>query len=148
MGRKIVGVDMGGTKIHTALICGKSIISEYIIDSPSKESEKKVVDRLIESIEMVFHPDCEGIGVGVPSIVDPKKGIVYDVFSIPSWKEVYLKEILENHFKVPVHVNNDSNCFVLGEKFFGKGEAYSNFVGITLGTGLGSGVIIDNKLLS
>lgn len=137
---------MGGTKIHTCLISGKKIISEHTIDTPSKESEQVVIDQLIGAIEAVFQNDCQGIGIGVPSVVDSKKGIVYDVVAIQSWKEVHLKEILEGHFKIPVFINNDSNCFALGEKFFGKGIAHSNFVGITIGTGLGSGIIIENKL--
>jgi glucokinase len=144
--RKIIGVDMGGTKIHASLISGREIVSEYIIDTPAKESEKIVIERLIEAVEKVFQPGCEGIGIGVPSVVDWKKGIVYDVVAIPSWKEVHLKEILENHFKIPVYINNDSNCFALGEKFFGKGIDFENFVGVTIGTGLGSGIIIKNKL--
>lgn len=144
--RKIIGVDMGGTKIHTSLILGKEIISECILDTPAKESEKVVLDQLIRAIEQVYQPGSEGIGIGVPSVVDWKKGIVYDVVSIPSWKEVPVKEILENHFKIPVYVNNDSNCFALGENFFGKGIESKNFVGVTIGTGLGSGIIIENKL--
>ena len=144
--RKIIGVDMGGTKIHAGLILGKEIISECILETPAKESEKLVIDRLIEAIKKVYQSDCEGIGIGVPSVVDWKKGIVYDVVAIPSWKEVHLKELLENHFKIPVYVNNDSNCFALGEKVFGKGINASNFVGVTIGTGLGSGIIIENKL--
>jgi glucokinase len=144
--RKIIGVDMGGTKIHAALISGTEIISECTLDTPAKESEKAVIDRLIEAIQAVLQSDCEGIGIGVPSVVDAKKGIVYNVVAIQSWKEVHLKEILENHFKIPVYINNDSNCFALGEKFFGKGIDAANFVGVTIGTGLGSGIIIDNKL--
>jgi len=144
--RKIIGVDMGGTKIHTSLILGNEIISECILDTPAKESEKVVLDRLIRTIEQVYQPGCEGIGIGVPSVVDWKEGIVYDVVAIPSWKEVHVKEIVENHFKIPVYVNNDSNCFALGEKFFGKGIDSANFVGVTIGTGLGSGIIIENKL--
>ncbi len=144
--RKIIGVDMGGTKIHSSLILGKEIISECILDTPAKESEKVVLDRLIKAIEQVYQPGCEGIGIGVPSVVDWKEGIVYDVVSIPSWKEVHVKKILEDHFKIPVYVNNDSNCFALGENFFGKGIDAANFVGVTVGTGLGSGIIIENKL--
>lgn len=144
--RKIIGVDMGGTKIHSSLILGKEIISECILDTPAKESEKVVLDRLIKAIEQVYQPGCEGIGIGVPSVVDWKEGIVYDVVSIPSWKEVHVKKILEDHFKIPVYVNNDSNCFALGENFFGKGIDSANFVGVTIGTGLGSGIIIENKL--
>ncbi|RKR09805.1 glucokinase [Flavobacterium sp. 90] len=144
--RKIIGVDMGGTKIHTSLILGKEIIFECILDTPAKESEKVVLDRLIKAIEQVYQPGCEGIGIGVPSVVDWKEGIVYDVVAIPSWKEVHVKKILEDHFKIPVYVNNDSNCFALGENFFGKGIDAANFVGVTIGTGLGSGIIIENKL--
>lgn len=144
--RKIIGVDMGGTKIHTSLILGKEIISECIVETPAKESEKVVLDRLIKAIEEVYEPGCEGIGIGVPSVVDWKQGIVYDVVAIPSWKEVHVKKILEDHFKIPVYVNNDSNCFALGENFFGKGMDSANFVGVTIGTGLGSGIIIENKL--
>ena len=144
--RKIIGVDMGGTKIHTSLILGKEIISECVVDTPAKESEKVVLDRLIHAIEQVYQPGCEGIGIGVPSVVDWKEGIVYDVVAIPSWKEVHVKKILEEHFKIPVYVNNDSNCFALGENFFGKGTDSANFVAVTIGTGLGSGIIIENKL--
>ncbi|MBX9806493.1 MAG: ROK family protein [Flavobacteriaceae bacterium] len=144
--RKVIGVDMGGTKIHASLISGKEIVAECTVDTPAKDSEKAVIDRLIEAIETVFQSDCEGIGIGVPSVVDSEKGIVYDVVAILSWKEVHLKEILENHFKIPVFINNDSNCFALGENFFGKGINASSFVGVTIGTGLGSGIIIENKL--
>ncbi|MFN8256109.1 MAG: ROK family protein [Bacteroidales bacterium] len=143
---KIIGVDMGGTKIHAGLVAGDKLVAENTMDTLAHEAEQVVVNRVIETIEKVFEPGCEGIGIGVPSLVDAKRGIAYDVTFIPSWKEVHLKEILEKHFKVPVFVNNDSNCFALGEKFFGKGRNFSNFLAVTVGTGLGSGVIIENKL--
>jgi glucokinase len=79
-------------------------------------------------------------------LVDEENGIVYNVQNIPSWKEVHLKRHLESHFSIPVNISNDANCFVQGEKYFGRGEKYKNFVGITLGTGLGTGIIINNKL--
>lgn len=148
MSSKIIGVDMGGTKIHAAAILTGEITSECILNTPSKDSEIAVLNRLIEAIEKVYSSDCEGIGIGVPSVVDAQNGIVYDVTNIPSWKEVHLKEILEQHFKIPVYINNDSNCFALGESFFGKGKGYPNFVAITLGTGLGAGIIIEHKLYS
>lgn len=77
------------------------------------------------------------IGIGVPSVVDREKGIVYNVVNIPHWEEVHLKEILEACFSVPVYVDNDANCFALGERIFGEGKTVDNFVGLTLGTGLG-----------
>ena len=66
--------------------------------------------------------EVAGIGVGVPSLVDVDRGIVYAVQNIPSWKEVHLKNALEDVFHVPVHVNNDANCFAVGECHFGKGR--------------------------
>lgn len=148
MNHKVIGVDMGGTKIRAGLLSGTRLIKESTKETPAKKSEKVVIDCLIQTIEKVIDPDSIGIGIGVPGLVDAKKGIVYDVTFIPSWKEVHLKEILENYFKIPVFVNNDSNCFALGEKFFGKGIHCSNFVAVTLGTGLGSGIIIENRLYS
>ena len=75
----------------------------------------------------------------MPGIIEVDRGIVYDIVNIPSWKEVFLKDKLEVHFKYPVYVNNDTNCFALGEKYFGKARGYQNVMGITLGTGFGAG---------
>ncbi len=71
-------------------------------------------------IRNMMNEQVDGIGIGVPSIVDPEKGIVYNVANISSWKEIHLKEILENEFKVAVAINNDSNCFTLGESYTAK----------------------------
>jgi len=99
-------------------------------------------------IERVFTEDVAGIGVGVPSVVDVDKGIVYDVQNIPSWKEVPVRQVLEERFGRPVYVNNDANCFAAGEKYFGKGKPYRHLAGVTVGTGLGTGLIIDGRLFS
>ena len=92
--------------------------------------------------------DVTGIGVGVPSVVDTEKGIVYGVQNIPSWQEVYLKEFLENKYNLPTYVNNDANCFAAGEKYFGKAKEYENAVGLIIGTGLGAGLILNDRLYS
>ncbi len=78
--------------------------------------------------------------------MDIDKGIVYDVQNIPSWKEVALKKLMEERYHVPVSINNDSNCFALGEKYFGKGRNFHSMIGLTIGTGLGGGIIINDKL--
>lgn len=113
---------------------------------PAQSDEQTVLGVIKARIGDLLTPDVEMIGIGVPSVVDAARGIVYDVTNIPSWKEVHLKEILEGEFHVPVFVDNDVNCFVLGEKYFGDGLPYDDFVGITLGTGVGAGIIIDGKL--
>jgi glucokinase len=77
-----------------------------------------------------------------------KEQRVIDVVNIPSWDSVPLSEIISDYFNKPVYVNNDANCFALGEKYFGKGKPWSNFVGLTIGTGMGAGIIINGRLYS
>ena len=97
-------------------------------------------------ISKMMTPQTRGIGVGVPSVLDSETGVVYNVANIPSWIEVPLKDILESEFNVPVYINNDSNCFTLGEKKFGEGRPFKHLVGVTLGTGVGAGIIINDHL--
>jgi glucokinase len=142
----VVGVDIGGTKIQAARIKGNDIEDSKRRLVSAKGTEKEVIQEVIKTIEDVFDASVSGIGVGVPSIVDVAKGIVYDVHNIPSWKEVHLKEILETRFNVPVYINNDANCFAVGEKHFGKGKAHENMIGLIVGTGMAGGIIIQNQL--
>jgi glucokinase len=111
-------------------------------------SEQQVVEEVVGAVAQVFDTGVAGIGVGVPSVVDVEKGIVYDVQNIPSWKEVPVKVILERRFHRPVYVNNDANCFAVGEKYFGKGLRYRHLVGLIIGTGLGAGIILNGRLYS
>ncbi|MCK5774693.1 MAG: ROK family protein [Bacteroidales bacterium] len=143
---KLIGVDIGGTKIKAGLIIDNEIVDVHEIKTPSDKDKEKVLKSISECIAQIMTPEVEGIGIGVPGMVDIKNGIVKYVNNIPSWKEVGLKDYLENIFNIPVLVNNDANCFVAGEKYFGKAQQLKNIVGITLGTGLGGGLIINDTL--
>ena len=144
---KIIGIDLGGTKISAAVVEADKIIelAEEVTDKKGGiatiEQIKRIIGELIKK-----HKTIKAIGIGVPAMVDAVKGIVYDVTNIPDWKEVPLVKILKQSFKQPVYINNDANCFALGEKYFGKAKKSQNFVALTIGTGLGAGVVIDNKL--
>ncbi len=144
--KTIIGVDLGGTKIQVGRIKQNKIEREFYRPISADEEEEIVLAEVIEAIEQVYSKDVDSIGVGVPGVVNVERGIVYDIVNIPSWKEVFLKDRLEDRFDCPVYVNNDANCFALGEKYFGKARGYQNVVGITLGTGLGAGIIIHNHL--
>lgn len=109
---------------------------------------QKILIVISNLLAEIFNKKVEAIGIGVPSVVDRKKGIVYNVSNIPAWEEVYLKRYIENIFEVPVFLDNDANCFAMAEKIYGKGKNYNNFVGITLGTGLGGGIIQRGSLMS
>jgi glucokinase len=145
----VIGVDLGGTNIRAGKVLDGLILNEAsCLVFEKGEGKTEVVDSIISVIEQVFDKDIKGIGMGIPSLLDRELGIVYDVTNIPSWDKVALKSILENHFKVPVYLDNDANCFALGERYFGKGRKIDDFVGLTLGTGLGSGIINKGKILS
>jgi glucokinase len=143
---EIIGVDIGGTKISVARIHNKQIIQEYSCPTPSEEIKEMVVNVVGDAIQQVFSTKISGIGIGVPGLVDLETNEVLDVVNIPSWDRVPLKQLLEDRFQKPVFVNNDANCFAVGERYFGKGQDFKNFVGITLGTGLGAGIIINSHL--
>ncbi|WP_338157373.1 ROK family protein [Bacteroides graminisolvens] len=144
----VVGVDLGGTNIRAGRVKEgriEKIIEVLTPDNP--QTAQETIDKLINTIQAAFTEDIQAIGIGVPSVVDRKKGIVYNVVNIPHWDEIPLKEILEKHFAVPVCVDNDANCFALGERCYGAGMDFENFVGLTLGTGLGGGIIQQGNLL-
>ncbi len=146
--KPIIGVDMGGTKVSAGRVENGRLAERVSAPVDARASEQDVLEVLARTIARVLTPEVVGIGVGVPSVVDVEQGIVYDVVNIPSWKEVPVGPVLAARFERPVYVNNDANCFAAGEKHFGKGKPYRHFVGVTLGTGLGTGLIIDGRLYS
>lgn len=144
----IVGVDLGGTNIRAGLVEGGVVTSINQALLTEKDSLEKTIAQLISIIAPLIQPGVKGIGIGVPSVVDIENGIVFDVVNIPSWQRVELKKILETEFNIPVSINNDVNCFALGEHRYGQAKVFSSFVALALGTGLGAGVIINNTLYS
>ena len=143
-GKEFIGVDIGGTKCSMGRIKNGFITSKSYQEISRSASKHETLNMITKQLDKLLTPDVKGIGV--PGIVDPKTGIIYDIQNIPAWKEVSLGEYLKNRYELPVCINNDANCFTLGEKAFGKGRNFENFVGLSIGTGLGMGVIIDNKL--
>jgi glucokinase len=131
------------------LVEGNRILSNKSLKIPQDTaSEWDVINVIIDSIkEQLGEHKVEGIGIGVPSIVDREKGIIHEVQNIPSWKEVPLADILIKQFGIPVFIDNDANCFAYGEFKFGIGKGYKHLVGLTLGTGMGSGIITNRHLM-
>ncbi len=144
----IIGVDLGGTKVSVGAVTEGEVSRVVRRDVPSQEAADVVLEEIMEAIDELFDPSVVGIGCGVPSVVDVEHGIVFDVENIPSWKELHLKAALEDRFGVPASVNNDANAFAVGEHVFGSGREFANMVGLTLGTGMGTGVIINGRLYS
>jgi glucokinase len=143
---KVIGLDLGASNIRGGLIHGHHISQIHSRRIQSAGTVEEVLEDIYAIIDLLIDKEVAAIGIGVPSVVDVEQGIVYDVQYIPSWKEVHLKSILEERYRVPVFVNNDANCFVLGEYYFGKGAGIENLVGLAIGTGLGAGIIINHRL--
>jgi glucokinase len=143
-----IGVDLGGTNVRAALVDHDHMIRLKEKSIRSQGTEKEVFEDLCTVIDAVFDNQVKGIGIGVPSLVNPDNGVIFDTTNIPSWKKVPLKKWLEKKYKKPVTIDNDANCFALGEKHFGAGKSCENFVGLITGTGLGAGIISNGKLHS
>lgn len=144
--KTVIGVDLGGTNVRAGRIVGEKMVARRARAISAHGPRELVLQEIRETIAAVLDGQVSAIGIGVPSLVDVEKGIVYAVGNIPAWKEVPLKKNLEQSFGIPVHVNNDANCFALGESHFGAGRGFHHLVGMVLGTGLGAGIIIDGKL--
>lgn len=141
-----IGVDLGGTNVRVGLVDNGILVRQRSMALEQKDSLQATLAQLIALIQPFADDSVNSIGIGVPSVVDIDRGIVYNVANIPSWEEVALRDILEKEFDLPVFVNNDVNCFILGEHQFGLAKGYRSAVGMSIGTGLGSGIIIDNQL--
>lgn len=145
----ILGVDLGGTNLCVGLVDNDTVIKTVSVPSfaPSATMEE-TLEYLAEQISGLMSHDVTKIGIGVPSVVDLDKGIVYDAANIPSWKEVHLKGFLESRFGVPVNVNNDANCYAMGAYGTYPADAKpESLVTITLGTGIGIGVVDHGRLI-
>jgi len=143
-----LGIDIGGTTINLGLVDGAQVVKKLQI--PSFPKTATLDDTLIylgDQIERFLVPGVKQIGIGVPSLTDPVKGIVYNAANIPSWDVVPLKETLEARFDIPVFVNNDANCYALGAAVK-VAKNLPTVVTVTLGTGTGVGIVIDGKLFS
>ncbi|WP_161888921.1 ROK family protein [Pontibacter russatus] len=144
--QKIICIDMGATKVHIGVVQDGVLLTEVRLPTSAHASQEQVLAEIAAGIAPLLDAQVAGIGIGVPGLVDDVAGCVYDVVNIPSWQEVPLRQYLEDRFHIPVYLTNDANTFVLGEKMYGKAKPYKNVVGITLGTGMGAGIIINNSL--
>ena len=146
--RNVIGIDLGGTSVKLGRIENNKIIESIEQNTPETDDQMEVVDLIISMIKKIRNKDTVAIGIGVPSVVDRENGIVYDTQNIPSWKKVHLKSYLADSLHLPIFIDNDANCFAIGENIYGSATEFENFVGITLGTGLGGGIVQNSKLLS
>jgi glucokinase len=144
----VIGADLGGTNFRAGLVSNGALVKTACAEIDGGAPLENVLSELYRLLDEISSPGLEGIGVGCPSLVDLAGGIVHDTTNIPSWQEVPLRSLLEKRYQVPVRLDNDANCFAVGEKYFGKAKNFSSAVGLILGTGVGAGLILNNRLYS
>lgn len=142
----IVGVDVGGTSICVGLIVGDEMIDYCEAPTNPARDAAEILNTVVLLISKVITPNTIGIGVGVPGLIDVNNGLIYNINNIPSWRNFPIQNELMKVYNIPVFVNNDANCFALGEYIFGQGMGCDSIVAITLGTGVGAGIVVNKHL--
>jgi glucokinase len=146
----VLGIDWGGTfiKIGLVKINGKVNLLKKLVYASERLKEKETfISKLISLIEEFKDYKIKGIGIGAPGIIDTRKGFIYYLPNVKGWENFPLKEMLEGRLKIPVFVDNDANLFALGEAKLGVGKEKKRIIFLTLGTGLGSSIIWEGKIL-
>lgn len=151
---KRIGIDVGGTNVKIALVDenGKIIYSNSV-PTYAKMGYEYTVNNIKQAIKDLMKETntdsttIEGIGFDFPGQVDYKTGIVKLAPNIPGWVNVPIAQMIEDEFHIPTRIDNDVRCAALGEMKYGAGQGCENFICITVGTGIGSGLVINGKLV-
>ena len=146
-----VGIDLGGTKISTALVSkeGRILERDSRLTAPL-EGRDAVIARMVDAARRVMRKAAPGqvaaIGVGAPGPMDAASGVLTAPPNLPGWVNVPLKELIEAKLGIKAYLENDANAAALGEFYYGAGKGVHNMVYITASTGIGGGLILDDRL--
>jgi len=155
--RFLVGVDLGGTNIVAAAVTedGSEVVAVRSEPTRADQGADAVVDRIVRMIDTVIaetiaqtgvkRSDVLGIGVGAPGPLDRKRGIVVTTPNL-GWTNFPLRDVISTATKLPVRIDNDANCATLGEWWLGAARGAQNVIGLTIGTGIGGGIILNGRL--
>ena len=149
-----IGVDVGGTNVKVALVdTTGSIVFTDTVPTRAEMGYEYTISNMIKAIQDVIREsktdmkDIKGIGFGFPGQIDCDNGIVRLAPNIPGWVNIPIADIVSKEFGVPVKVDNDVRCAALAELNYGAGKGATNMICITVGTGIGSGLIVNGKLV-
>ena len=149
----VVGVDLGGTQLRTAVLRGATLLSRVALLTGTNPTPERIMPRLFAAIHealdaaQVSLAQVAGIGIAAPGPLDCNTGIVYSPPNMPGWNDVPLRDIFSEQFHVPIYVENDANAAGLGEYMFGAGRGCTDMVYMTISTGIGGGVISNGKII-
>jgi glucokinase len=154
MEKLVLAIDLGGTKTKVGLVTLSGRVSHrtYLSTRSYAHSKAALIVALVESCNKLLQDynvsknSICGIGIGLPGPIDYAKGVVNFLPNIPHWERVPLKEIIQKKLKVPTFIDNDVNLITLAEWKYGAGKGAKNILGMTLGTGVGGGLVVDGNI--
>ena len=153
MKRYAIGIDLGGTNIKGGVVDGDgSVVYRTSIATMGDEGRDVVLDRIAMLIDQVHEAAgldwnvIAAIGIGSPGPLDPKRGLIVHAPNLPGWENLPLRDIMEKRFPVPVLVENDANAAAFGETWVGAGKGCTATILLTLGTGIGGGIVLNGKV--
>lgn len=147
-----IGIDVGGTNVKIALVDDKgSVLYSNSVPTRAEMGYEYTVNNIKQAIRDLMSETkaakIDGIGFDFPGQIDYKNGVVRLAPNIPGWVNIPIAKIIEDEFKIPTRIDNDVHCAALGELKFGAGKGCENFICMTVGTGIGSGIVINGKLV-
>jgi len=154
MSNYIIGVDLGGTNLKAAIFDLEfRCVMERVVDTEADRGPNHVLSRISGLVHALLEEaridqaQVVCMGVGIPGLLDPHTGMSIFSPNFPGWSDVPVVEELERHVSFPVFIDNDVRVNLYGEWKFGAGVGHRNLVLLTLGTGLGSGIVMDGRVL-
>ena len=153
MGFGVIGVDLGGTNLRVALLNSDGVILDKRKEAThASRGWKNVVERLAAAISsqrkiaIQRGLDVTTVGVGAPGVIRMDMGVVVKSPNFPDWNNLPLRELLEKALHIPVFIENDANAAALGEQWRGAGRGIGSMILLTLGTGVGGGIVLNDKV--
>jgi glucokinase len=142
-----IGVDLGGTKMLLGALTGEADVAWESREASTGQGEEELVDLLIREVEeaRAARPGVEAIGLGIPATIDHEKGIALAAVNLPI-ENLPIRDLVQQRTGLPVFVDNDANVAALAEHRFGAGRGTRDMVMLTIGTGIGGGLILDGEI--
>jgi glucokinase len=143
----VLGVDIGGTKIAAGVVDANAQVLESVV-VPTRAAEGFAVSyaQLLSAIQATLRDDISAIGICAPGPLNPKTGAIINPPNLPGWVDVLLGQQISRAYRLPCRVENDANAAGLAEARFGAARGYSIVFYVTVGTGIGTGIIFDGKI--
>jgi len=144
-----VGIDFGGTTVKIGVCKGADVVE---LAEPVVTSDHEGPDALISAMADTVadlrkkHPSIAAVGSGVPGLVDFDDGFIHELTNVPGWVNVPFRDLLAKKTGLPAIVDNDANCVAYAEWRYGAGKGMKNIIALTLGTGVGGGLVLNGEM--